>query len=149
MSRRIAGFILIAATSLGACGKDEAEAPASTVGAGNDSPAAATAPAPVNQSPQTAPDDAASQVAGRRGFRPPGMMSFGAECDGFLRKYAVCMREKAPEESRAAMNMAMKTWQSSWRELAASPTTSGAIAESCRAAQDSVRSQMASFGCEL
>lgn len=146
MSHRIAGLALVAAISLSACGRDE---PAATVpAAGNDSPAASSS-APASASPQTSsPDNATSQVSEHRELQPTAPMSFGEDCDRFLQKYAACMQEKAPDRSRRLMNMSLRTWQSTWRALAASPTTSSQIAQSCRTAQENVRSQMASFGCE-
>ena len=138
-------FALVAAALLSACGNEPSENPEAAP------PAGGTQPAPA---PSTTPaPDGAEQPARRIGFgphRPAGSRDGAtgvAECDTFLASYEACMSERVPAEARGGMQTALESWRGSWRTLAASPTTRGNLPQMCRAAADSVRTQLTSYGC--
>lgn len=145
---------VLAAALLSACGRDEPAAPDAAP-----PPASETQPATAQPAPSAAPTPASGQAAApparRAGFgpHPPGTAAAGetgvAECDDLLLKYEACLSDKVPAESRGAMQTALESWRGSWRTLAASPTTRGNLPQTCKAAADSVRTQLTSYGCAL
>lgn len=134
---------------LSACGREEpAPAPADdTAKPAQQAPAATpSSPPPAETAPSRPigfgphrPSDATRTVS----TAPLGV----AACDDFLAKYEACIA-KAPEEARPGMQTALASWRGAWRPLASTPTTHGNLERNCQAAADSVRSQLASYGCE-
>ena len=78
----------------------------------------------------------------------PGLESVGVpECDDYLRNYIRCIEATMPEASRKPMRDAMTDAAKAWRDAAANPGTSAALAEGCRAATDAARSAFSTMGC--
>lgn len=128
-------FVILAVTMLSACSREESSGPTT-----QETPPTPDAAAPA--SPENTP---AGPRVGFGPHRATGVTGI-AECDAFLKRYEACMAQ-APEEVRPGMQTALETWRSSWRTLAATPVTRDTAAQNCRAAADSVRSQLESYGC--
>jgi hypothetical protein len=78
----------------------------------------------------------------------PGLERVGVpECDDYLRNYIRCIEATMPEASRKPMRDAMTEAAKAWRDVAANPGTSAALAEGCRAATDAAKSAFSTMGC--
>jgi hypothetical protein len=71
------------------------------------------------------------------------------ECDDYLAKYEACVSGKIPEAARSQYNSSLDQTRKSWRALAANPQTKAALAQTCKAATESARQSMKSFGCDF
>lgn len=68
------------------------------------------------------------------------------ECDEFLRKYYVCLRDHIPEAARKAALDALEQSATSWREIAGGPGRD-ALAKACVTAAESTKDATAAMGC--
>ena len=71
-----------------------------------------------------------------------------AECDEYVTKYKACLSDKVPEEARAAMETGMKTLVDGWKKAAETDEGKKGLATGCKAALDSAKTAMSSYGCE-
>jgi hypothetical protein len=71
------------------------------------------------------------------------------ECDDYLAKYEACVSGKIPEAARAQYNSSLEQTRKSWRTLAANPQTKAGLVQACKAASESARQSMKSFGCDF
>ena len=70
------------------------------------------------------------------------------ECDDFIAKYEACVTgPKVPEVARAQYQSAIKQWRESWKKMAASPATKGALASACKQAREQQETALKSFSC--
>ncbi len=69
------------------------------------------------------------------------------ECDEFIAAYESCVSGKVPEAARAQLKTAVEQWRSSWRKLAANPTTRATLASACKQQAEQARTSMKPYGC--
>ena len=69
------------------------------------------------------------------------------ECDEFIAAYEACVTGKVPEAGRPQLKTAVEQWRSSWRKLAANPTTKGTLAAACKQTAEQARVSMKAYGC--
>lgn len=78
---------------------------------------------------------------------PPSGDKIGVpECDEYIAKYESCTG-KVPEAGRAAYKAALEQARSSWKQLAANPTTRASLAAACRQATETQAAAWKSYGC--
>ncbi len=70
-----------------------------------------------------------------------------AECDEYIQKLEICLKDKVPATSRAVFEDAMKQNRDAWKTAAASPQGKAALASGCKQALDMAKTSMASFNC--
>ena len=70
-----------------------------------------------------------------------------AECDDFLKKYEACVSGKVPANMQATFKSSMEQWRTSWKQLAANPSTKGTLAAACKSSMDSAKTSLASYNC--
>jgi hypothetical protein len=72
-----------------------------------------------------------------------------AECDQYLAAYESCLKEKVPAAARDMLKSSFESTRASWRQAAATPEGRAGLAQACKAARDSARQAMASYGCQF
>ena len=70
-----------------------------------------------------------------------------AECDDYIAKYEACVSGKVPEAARATFKTSLDTMRNSWRELAKTPQGKAGLAQACKAASDSAKTSLGTYGC--
>ena len=70
-----------------------------------------------------------------------------AECDEFITKYEACVTGKVPAAQQATFKSSVEQWRSSWKQLAANPTTKATLANVCKTQLESAKTSLSSFGC--
>jgi hypothetical protein len=71
------------------------------------------------------------------------------ECDEYIEKYEACITEKVPEAQRAMFKTSFETLRKGWKDAAATPQGKAGLATGCKAALDSAKTSMGSFGCKF
>ncbi len=105
------------------------------------SKSASTAAGTTATPPTTAP------IVGATIDAAPASLEVGIpECDEFLRKYYVCLRDHVPEAARKAALEALEQSAKSWREIAAGPGRD-ALSTACTTAAESTKDATAAMGC--
>jgi len=127
------GCLMVGAL-LGACGGgDNANSTVNTnTNAARNSNAASTANA------NTATSTAAVPSADKIGV---------AECDEYIAKYEACINSKVPEAMRATYKGAFDAQRKAWRDAAATPAGKAGLAQACKAALDTTKASLGSYGC--
>ncbi|HST51542.1 MAG TPA: hypothetical protein VLJ61_05975 [Pyrinomonadaceae bacterium] len=69
------------------------------------------------------------------------------ECDDYIAKYEACVDSKVPETMRATVKASMETARKQWKDLAATPQGKAGLAQACKAATDTAKQAMSSYGC--
>jgi hypothetical protein len=69
------------------------------------------------------------------------------ECDDYIAKYEACVDSKVPESMRATVKASMETARKQWKDLAATPQGKAGLAQACKAATDTAKQAMSSYGC--
>src|ERR1700749_1187164 len=69
------------------------------------------------------------------------------ECDDYIAKYEACVDSKVPETMRATVKASMETARKQWKDLAAPPQGKAGLAQACKAATDTAKQAMSSYGC--
>jgi hypothetical protein len=129
MNKRILlPMCLVIGLLLVACGKTEVQVDTNH----SASPAAKTAPA------STPATTTAASTGEKIGI---------ADCDDFIAKYEACVTDKVPEVARAQYKAGVEQWRTSWRQLAANPSTKATLAGVCKQAAESARTSMKSYNC--
>ena len=77
--------------------------------------------------------------------KPADGMTGVAECDDYLNKVMACIKDKVPENQRAAMEQAIQQSKASW----ASIQDKAALAQSCKAASEQAKATYSAMGCKL
>ncbi len=70
------------------------------------------------------------------------------ECDEYIEKYEACIFEKVPAAQQGVFKTSFETQRKAWKDAAATPQGKAALATGCKAALDSAKTSMASFGCK-
>lgn len=70
-----------------------------------------------------------------------------AECDEYLEKVEICLKDKVPATSRAMFEDAMKQNRQAWKTAASSPQGKATLASLCKQTLDTAKTSMASFNC--
>jgi hypothetical protein len=70
-----------------------------------------------------------------------------AECDDFITKYEACVTGKVPAAQQATFKSSIEQWRSSWKQLAANPTTKATLVNVCKTQLESAKTSLSSFGC--
>lgn len=105
---------------------------------------AARAGAPTT--PPTTPPTTAPSLGASVDPAPASLEVGIPECDEFLRKYHVCLRDHVPEAARKAALDALEQSAKSWREIAGGPGRD-ALAKACVTAAESTKDATAAMGC--
>jgi hypothetical protein len=71
-----------------------------------------------------------------------------AECDDYITKMEACI-SKLPAAAKATYDKAFEQTRKQWREAANNPQSKAAMAQGCKAATDTAKASMKSFGCEF
>src|ERR1700748_1390815 len=71
------------------------------------------------------------------------------ECDDYIAKYEACVNSKVPETMRATVKASMETARKQWKDLAATPQGKAGLAQACKAATDTAKQAMTSYGCSF
>ncbi len=69
------------------------------------------------------------------------------DCDAFITAYDACVTGKVPEAQRAQYKAGIEQWRTSWRQLAANPSTKATLAGVCKQAAEQSKVSMKSFNC--
>lgn len=69
-----------------------------------------------------------------------------AECDDYLDKYEKCIKEKAPEVVRPALEQALRDTRANYKKLSADAATKAALPKSCEQAKEVTKTTMAAYG---
>ncbi len=69
------------------------------------------------------------------------------ECDEFIAKYDACVSGHVPEVARAQYKTAIEQWRTTWRQLAANPSTKTTLVGVCKQAAEQARVSMKSYNC--
>ena len=113
-------LVLVAAVALTACGKNESATETRGAQAASAEPSARTANA-----------DAIGIPA----------------CDDYLDKYAACVADKVPAESRDTLKASLDQTRDAWRAALSSGTGKSELEAACKTMYDSARTAMAAYGC--
>jgi hypothetical protein len=70
-----------------------------------------------------------------------------ADCDEFITAYEACVTSKVPEVARAQYKAGIEQWRTSWRQLAANPSTKATLTQVCKQAAEQARVSMKSYNC--
>jgi hypothetical protein len=70
-----------------------------------------------------------------------------ADCDEFITAYDACVTSKVPETARAQYKAGIEQWRTSWRQLAANPSTKATLTQVCKQAAEQARVSMKSYNC--
>ena len=70
-----------------------------------------------------------------------------AECDQYLAAYETCLKDKVPAQARDMMKASFDQTRASWKQAASTPEGRAGLATACKAARDSARQAMGSYGC--
>lgn len=91
--------------------------------------------------------NAAATPAGNTSAVPSADKIGVAECDEYIAKYEACISSKVPANLRATYQTAFDTARKAWRDAAATPQGKASLAATCKAAHDTAKTSLASFGC--
>jgi hypothetical protein len=69
------------------------------------------------------------------------------ECDNFIAAYDACVSSKVPEAARAQFKTSVQQWRTSWRQLAANPSTKATLAGVCKQAAEQAKVSMKAYNC--
>lgn len=97
-----------------------------------------SAPPATKTSPASTPATTASTTGGKIGV---------PECDEFIAAYDACVSSKVPEVARAQYKTSIEQWRTSWRQLAANPSTKATLAQACKQSAAQARVSMKSYNC--
>ncbi|HEY3040139.1 MAG TPA: hypothetical protein VGJ66_15480 [Pyrinomonadaceae bacterium] len=104
--------------------------------------------APTNESATTAnANKAATTTAPANTATTAGEKIGVPECDEFITAYEACVSGKVPEAARAQYKAGIEQWRTSWRKLAADPTTRPSLVAVCKQSAESARTSMKTYGC--
>lgn len=92
------------------------------------------------------PNTPASSTAAPNAAPPSGDKIGVPECDEYIAKYESCTA-KVPEAGRAAYKAALEQARSSWKQLAANPTTRASLASACKQATETQAAAWKAYGC--
>jgi hypothetical protein len=98
----------------------------------------ASASPATKTSPALTPATTASTAGGKIGV---------PECDEFIAAYDACVSSKVPEVARAQYKTSIEQWRTSWRQLAANPSTKATLAQVCKQSAEQARVSMKSYNC--
>jgi ABC-type oligopeptide transport system substrate-binding subunit len=70
------------------------------------------------------------------------------ECDEYLTKLQACLA-KLPAAAKPTWDSAYEQTKKAWRDAAATPQGKASLAQACKAATDTARQSLKSFGCEF
>ena len=70
-----------------------------------------------------------------------------AECDQYLAAYETCLKDKVPAQARDMMKASFDQTRASWKQAASTAEGRAGLAQACKAARDSARQAMGSYGC--
>ena len=142
-ARRATALALL--LSLPGCGGAPKEPPpaAPPEGAGPTQAAADNEEAGGASTPE--PEGAAGQV------KPPPYTPFGLpECDGFLKKYRICVEEKIPADQRGKFEDDLRENRTRWWRLATMQQGTVAVGLACRVFAQTKKADLAvDYGCEF
>lgn len=124
-------LVLFAAVTLAACGKNESVAEPSAAPAAAAEPSAPAAPAETATATMADSSDAIGIAA----------------CDDYLDKYAACVADKVPAETRDVLKTSLEQTRDAWRSALSSGTSRSDLEAACKTMHDSARAAMGAYGC--
>ena len=77
----------------------------------------------------------------------PGGAIGVAECDEYLTKYEACIAEHVPDAARGTVRQQLDTARDRWKQAASSAAGRAGLAAGCKAALDTARASMQTYGC--
>ncbi len=71
------------------------------------------------------------------------------ECDGYIRKYEVCLAEKVPAEAQTRLRATLDEQRKQWRSAASDQFSRTNVADQCRSAAATAKQSLAEYGCDF
>ena len=126
-------LILFAAVALTACDKNDATAVQSSASTATTEPTTPAATTPTGEAPAAtaANADAIGITA----------------CDDYLDKYAACIADKVPSETRATLQASLDQTRDAWRAALSSGSSKNDLEAACQTMYDSAKTAMSAYGC--
>lgn len=116
-------LILFAAVALTACDKNDATA--------------------VQSSASTATTEPTTPAATAANADAIGITA----CDDYLDKYAACIADKVPSETRATLQASLDQTRDAWRAALSSGSSKNDLEAACQTMYDSAKTAMSAYGC--
>ena len=91
--------------------------------------------------------DSGSKTSDAKTAAPAGDSIGVAECDQYLAAYETCLKDKAPAQAREMLKASFDQTRASWKQAASTPEGRAGLAAACKAARDTARQTMGSYGC--
>lgn len=141
--------ILAVAAFLIACGSPAANNTANTTNTTNRSANNSSTTTPTNTTPANSDSNSAANTNADEKEGAETAEKIGVpECDDYIAKYEACISSKVPAAQRATFESSFKTMRDSWAEAAKTEAGKSGLAAGCKAAMDSAKTSLSSFGCE-
>ncbi len=76
----------------------------------------------------------------------PGGSIGVAECDDYIAKYEACINDHVPDAARGAVRQQLDTARTNWKQAASTDAGRAGLAAGCKAALDTARASMQTYG---